>query len=333
MDLIKTIQAETVQIREEKIKKKARRWAILALLLLLIIFLLPWVSDKVHVDPYFEQVVQIEFDKDFREASSTQKSSARAAAATEEAPTEDPEPVEEEMVEEVEPEPVPETKPEPKPEPKTEKVKVTPTPQKPVLTSDESTRKIDRKIEKMLEEVSEKAKVKEVSSQITEVTEEVTDDFMSDLADYFKKRKSKKKKPGGGAKSDKPDTGNSSTSGEGDSGSSDTGDSDTDGQGDEGDSGNALGDFDGDGLLTRKVIYRANLDNIIKQTGKITINLCVNRDGQVIYAEADRARSTIRNRDILKKAVAAAKKYRYEKDYTVAERQCGKLSFVVKIQK
>ena len=29
----------------------------------------------------------------------------------------------------------------------------------------------------------------------------------------------------------------------------------------------------------------------------------------------------------------AAAKYRYEKDYTVAERQCGKLTFIVKIQK
>ena len=36
---------------------------------------------------------------------------------------------------------------------------------------------------------------------------------------------------------------------------------------------------------------------------------------------------------VLADAEKAAGLYRYEKDYTVAERQCGRLTFIVKIQK
>ncbi len=329
---IKAIQAETEMINESKIKKKARRWAILVLLLLLVMLFYPWMSHKILEEERFEQVVEIQFDQKFREQAAAERSSAKAAPAAEvnneETEVAEPEAVEEPVEEVVKPEPVPETKPEPKPEPKTEKVKITPKPSTPVITSSESTRKIEKKVEKMLEEVAEKSKVEKVSSQVTEVTEEITDDFMSDLADYFKKSKKKKSKPGGGKKSDNPDTGTSSTSGEGDSGSSDTGDSDTDGQGDSGDSGD---DFDGDGLLSRKVIKRTNLGNIVKESGKITVNICVNRDGKVIFAEADRSKSTIKDRTVLKNAEVALKGYVFEKDYTVAERQCASYSFLVTV--
>ncbi|MEL6868015.1 MAG: hypothetical protein AAFP19_26565, partial [Bacteroidota bacterium] len=163
----------------------------------------------------------------------------------------------------------------------------------------------------------------------------------ADISSFFKKSKSKSSKKNtsssssgnnssGSGTSNSDGTGDSNTAGDGDAGSSEDGNADTDGLGDTGNSGD---DFDGDGLLTRKVIYRANLDQIMKKSGKIVINLCVNRDGKVIFSEIDRRKSTIRDASILRRAERAAAKYRYEKDYTVAERQCGKLTFIVKINK
>ena len=85
-------------------------------------------------------------------------------------------------------------------------------------------------------------------------------------------------------------------------------------------------------MITRKVIRRANIDGLIKQTGKIVINLCVNQEGKVIFAKVDKKKSTLKDPYLLRKAESTAARYRYEKDYTVAERQCGQLTFVVKIQ-
>ena len=120
------------------------------------------------------------------------------------------------------------------------------------------------------------------------------------------------------------------TAGEGNQGSSERGDSDFDGKAD---SGVSPSDFDYDGLLSRKVIRRADVKSLIKKTGRIVINLCVNRDGQVIYSKVDKEATTLTDPRLIHKAESTAMRYRYEKDYTVAPRQCGKLSFIVDIEK
>ena len=327
------------QEEEQKIQKKARRWAYLWLLLMIILILWPFINESKEEKRKYDQVVHVEFeDKKFEKIDEKKagaaKSSAKPAEAKKEESTEaeQPDPVEKA-------EPIAEAKPEPTPERKPQTIEKVPTPivsakREPVLTTRERSAV---KMSDLLKDVSKNAQVEEVSDQVTEVIEELPKDSEAKMKKRFRKaKKSKKTKPGGsnpgndssaGAK-DSGD-GKSDTAGEGDSGSSDSGDAKTDGKADEGDSGD---DFSGDGLLTRKVIYRASLNEIMKETGKIVINLCVNRDGAVVFSEVDEERTTIKNPLLMKKAEMIIAKYRFEKDYTVAEKQCGSYSYLLKIE-
>ena len=42
--------------------------------------------------------------------------------------------------------------------------------------------------------------------------------------------------------------------------------------------------------------------------------------------------STIKSMDVIRKAMEVAQQYRFEKDYTAPEKQCGKLSFIFEIE-
>ncbi|MFK7809874.1 MAG: hypothetical protein AB8F74_18855 [Saprospiraceae bacterium] len=337
---------DSIRIRQEiqtdrKIKNKARTYSALVLTLLMIALLAPFCSEIKEKDELFEKAILVQFDEeDFMDMASAEKSSSKAAANAPAAAEEESQTTEETATT---PEPTPvETPPEnPQPEKPTptkiDPVPIKPSTQRPVLTSPEPA---EINYEDMIQELPETAQVEEVSEEVTEVTEEVSADFMAELADFFKNSSSDKPSSSesssssgsstggsGTANNDKPDNGTSSTSGEGNSGTSSTGDSDTDGVGNSGTSGN---DFEGDGLLTRKVIKRANLDKIIKKNGKIVINLCVDQNGAVIFTKADKRSSSIKDPLLLKKAERAAGRYRYEKDYTAAKRQCGKLTVIIK---
>ncbi|MFT4666439.1 MAG: outer membrane biosynthesis protein TonB [Polaribacter sp.] len=337
---------DSIRIRQElqkdiKIRNKARTYSALTLTCLLLALLAPFCSEVKKKDNNFEKAILVQFEpEDFKEMASAAKSSSRAAAnapaaAKEEKPSEE--------TTATTPTPVPvETPPE---EPKPEKVKPTkvdlipirPSAQKPILTSPEPA---EINIEEMLQDLPEEAQVEEVSEEVTEVTEEVSADFMAELAAFFKTSDSKPSTPSssnssgsgsstggsGTANTDKPSNGTSSTPGEGTSGKSETGDSKTDGVGNSGNSGD---DFQGDGLLTRKVIKRENLKKIIKRNGKIVINLCIDQSGSVIFKKADKKKSSIKDPLLLKKAERAAGRYKYEKDYTAAKRQCGALTIII----
>lgn len=111
-------------------------------------------------------------------------------------------------------------------------------------------------------------------------------------------------------------------SGDGKASTSSDGDDVTPGEGDEG------MDFSGNGIFGRRVVYRADVKKITQEEGKIVVNLCVGRTGRVVYAENNEELSTITNPSIVKKAVDCAKRYRFDKDYTAAEKECGKLTFI-----
>ncbi|MEM1322506.1 MAG: hypothetical protein AAGG75_19740 [Bacteroidota bacterium] len=332
MSTLESLRLQREIQQEKKDQRKARRFVIFYLIILLLLLLFPFALPQPEEDDRFQGIL-VDLEQDFTEMeASTERSSSRPAAA---APAAEEETIEEEAVEEVAEEEVPPPPmEEPKPQPEVNEVTKIENKTRPVLTAPNNEIQLPDELMKI--KIPKNAKVKEVNNSIVEVTEqaEVTD-FISSFASTFKKSKKTKKSKsssssGTGSGKDAGD-GDSNTPGEGDSGSSDSGDAETDGDGNSGTSGD---DFDGDGLLRRKVIYRANLDDIIQKVGKIVINLCVNRDGKVIYAKINRDESTITDRAVLRKAEAAAQKYRYEKDYTVAERQCGKLSFIIKkIQK
>jgi hypothetical protein len=93
------------------------------------------------------------------------------------------------------------------------------------------------------------------------------------------------------------------------------------------------GDFAGDGLFDRKVIVRANVAQIATVEGKAVVNLCVDRSGKVVYAQYDIPNSTIRDKIVLGRAEEYAKRYVFEEDATAPKEQCGRLTFIFKIQK
>lgn len=90
-------------------------------------------------------------------------------------------------------------------------------------------------------------------------------------------------------------------------------------------------DFNGDGLLSRKVTYRAPVARMSKESGKIVVNICVNPDGKVIYTEYNKTESTIKKVDLALEAQMYARQYRFEKDYKAPPKQCGKLTFIFEL--
>lgn len=116
------------------------------------------------------------------------------------------------------------------------------------------------------------------------------------------------------------------TKGNGKASSSSDGDDATPGDGDDG------MDFSGDGIFGRRVVYRANVKKLAQEQGKIVVNLCVNRTGRVVYAENNEELSTITTKSLVKKTVDTTKKYRFDKDYTASEKECGKLTFIFELE-
>ena len=104
------------------------------------------------------------------------------------------------------------------------------------------------------------------------------------------------------------------------------------GVGEDGD-GNMWGDFAGDGLFNRKVIERANVASLAKQDGKVVINLCVDRSGKVTYAACDKSKSTISDGAIIARSEFCATNYVFDQDPTAPEEQCGRLTFIFKIER
>lgn len=88
-------------------------------------------------------------------------------------------------------------------------------------------------------------------------------------------------------------------------------------------------DLSGNGVLTRKVISRASLEDIIGESGTFVINICVNQRGIVVGAKFNEELSTVQDKEMVRKAIAAALKYRFEADYSAPAKQCGKMTFKV----
>ena len=87
--------------------------------------------------------------------------------------------------------------------------------------------------------------------------------------------------------------------------------------------------LEGDGVLARAVVYRPNLDEIVKQNGTVVLNICINQRGKVIGVKWNEERSTIDDTDLVRTAIKKAQRYRFEQDYTAPKRECGTLSIIV----
>ena len=59
--------------------------------------------------------------------------------------------------------------------------------------------------------------------------------------------------------------------------------------------------------------------------GVIVVKTCINRSGIVSFAEIMEEGTTITDRSLLKKALAASYGYKFEPDLRAPKEQCGKL--------
>lgn len=197
--------------------------------------------------------------------------------------------------------PTPQPKPQPKPTPKPKPVITTPEPEKTIETTPkvETPKKVEKPTPPAPPTPTIPAPVEEVA-ETAETAAEASSDEVSDVNE------------------------SGSTIGTNEDGK-DNGSSDLEGEG-EGD------DFSGDGLFRRKVVYRADIKKLIQKNGKITVDLCVNRQGNVVSATYNQELSTIKDKALIDKAVRATKRYRFEKDNSAAREQCGRLTFVCKVE-
>ncbi|HJW29891.1 MAG TPA: hypothetical protein VJ508_11700, partial [Saprospiraceae bacterium] len=88
-----------------------------------------------------------------------------------------------------------------------------------------------------------------------------------------------------------------------------------------GDGGGGDG-LEGNGIITRKIIHREDITQVAKVSGKVTLNVCIDRPGRVIYAGYDPEKTTITDKDIIKRATILATRYRYEPKYTAPAKEC-----------
>ncbi len=267
-------------------------------------------------EPEQPKFVEVQFT-DFKSSS---KKSAEGDKKEEEAPEKKvAEEVKEEVVEEPTPEPeVKEVKPEPKPEPVPQRAPVVTTtkPNPPVRTSPTKPKKKMRvpPIRNKPDVTKPEPKPKKPAKTKTKKTNT--------------KAKTKKTKSTGKTSSKKQEGKNTKSN----SGGGEAAENGTDATKGKTDSGTKVGDFPGDGLFNRKVIYRADVKSVTKEEGKIVIDLCVNRDGRVVYSKFNKGASSIKTMSVIRKAMDIAQQYRFEKDYTAPDKQCGKLTFIFEIE-
>jgi len=86
-----------------------------------------------------------------------------------------------------------------------------------------------------------------------------------------------------------------------------------------------------EGEFNRRVLRRADIKKLVKESGKIVIKLCINQEGRVTFTEYDRENSSIKDKNILKQAAQLTSRYRFERDYTAAKKQCGRLTYIVEL--
>jgi hypothetical protein len=98
----------------------------------------------------------------------------------------------------------------------------------------------------------------------------------------------------------------------------------------EGDGGGGDG-LEGDGIITRKVIYRENITSVAKMNGRVTLDICIDREGKVIYAAYDPEKTTITDNEIIKQATYLAVRYRFEAKYNAPKKEWGELTFIFRI--
>ena len=88
--------------------------------------------------------------------------------------------------------------------------------------------------------------------------------------------------------------------------------------------------FGGDGVITRAVVYRPSIDELIVENGVVVLDVCINQRGRVTKVRWNEDASTLTDLDLVRKAQAKAKAYVFETDRSAPRLECGRLSIRVK---
>lgn len=139
---------------------------------------------------------------------------------------------------------------------------------------------------------------------------------------------------GGTASGDKPasktDGNGSGKSNSGTGPGSDSGPDKTSGKAN-GQDGAGEYDGSGNGIFGRRVIKRNYSGIPLTKSGKIAMKVCVDRNGNVTYVELLELETSIRDREVLRQTLIAAKGYKYEPDTKAPREECGKLTVILDI--
>lgn len=92
--------------------------------------------------------------------------------------------------------------------------------------------------------------------------------------------------------------------------------------------GSGEGGDSGDGVLKRKPVYRVDVKKLGGKNGRITANICIDRKGNVISVEENEAKTTMKDRELVEKAINILKRYRFERDSSAKEKECGTYAFI-----
>lgn len=314
--------SNTISINEKQNKRKGMRISVMLNVTLILLALFPFLTMEDRPDPEEPQrFVEIQFT-DFKSSSSKsaegdKKEKLEAEKKVEKA-------TKEEVVEEVKPEPVveepkPEVKPEPTPEPTPER--------KPILTSPDPNPPVKVTPPVKVEPKKKPVKIKPKADPKPSTPAKVK----------TKAKKKPKAKPTTPGKTGKETGKTSETKQEGsdkptNSGGGEAPENGKDATTGKTDTGTTVGDFPGDGLFNRRVTFRADVKSVTREEGKIVIDLCVNKEGRVVYSKFNKSASSIKTIDVIRKAMDVAQQYRFEKDYSAPDKQCGKLTFIFEIE-
>jgi TonB family protein len=84
------------------------------------------------------------------------------------------------------------------------------------------------------------------------------------------------------------------------------------------------------GLSKRTVMQRPIVSDTSARMGKVVVSICVDRDGNVISAEYNPRGSTTADSELCRKAIDAARQYRFAP--SAEPRACGTISFDFKLK-
>ncbi len=95
--------------------------------------------------------------------------------------------------------------------------------------------------------------------------------------------------------------------------------------------GSGIFDSTGEGIFGRQPISGRIPQELLLKNGRITMKVCIDRQGKNTYVAIIDKETTIKNKQIQQGALKAMSKYQWEEDYTAPFEQCGKYTYIFRL--